>query len=259
MNLENFNKKESLSTAGFLKELDNIDFAKEGPRIRKFSVELDPNELERLINENSSLSMVESSDGFISNVRETPNANPLDHSKSSGYFLMHTDGQYLPKVPEMVVLHCVDPGTSEMPTVFLDTQDILDILKKNNKLDEAQEYQFVFKNKKGIEFRRPLIEGHPITKEPLMNIAIASPQCRLEVLPTSSKTQENADEFYKMIGETVEKELKYTPYTWKKNDTIVFDNLRLVHGRGMSENSNPSSVDNQRHLYRIWLNHKENV
>lgn len=248
---------ETLSTTAFYQELAAIDFTKEGSRLRVFNVDLDPSNLVSLINEGNSLAVVKSSDGAISNVKEILGSNPLDNSQSSRYFLLHTDGQYLPKVPEMVILYCVHPGISEMPTVFIDTQAILRILQKSDKLQEAQEYVFVFKNKKGLEFRRNLIEQHPTTQELLMNIAIASPQCHLEPLPTSNKHQNDADEFYQLLGEIVQQHLLYITHDWKKNDLVVFDNLRLVHGRGLPKHT-PTQVaaDQQRHLYRIWLSHK---
>lgn len=258
MNQERYtNTIETLSTDSFYKELSNIDFRENGPRIRTFSVDLEPRRLVELVSANTKFTMIESSDGVISHVKETLHANPLDNSKSSGYFVLHTDGNYLEKVPEIVILHCIDPGKSEMPTVFLDTEELLNLLKVENKLDEAKEYQFVFKNKKGIEYRRPLVEEHSITGELLMNIAIASAQCHLEASLESTKTQIDADRFYELLGTLVEKKLTRIPFYWKKNDVVVFDNLKLIHGRGLPEQNHTEFVDTERHLCRMWLDYND--
>ena len=254
MSPESFSSKnESISTQKFYEELGRIDFSKEGPRIKIFDVDLDTDSFVKLLSENKILKPIASSDGVISHVRENPEASVSDYSRSSRYFGLHTDGQYLPEVPEIVILHCADPGKSEIPTVFADTHDIIEVLRKNNQLEEAKEYEFIFVNKKGAEFIRPLLETRSSNNELIMNIAIASPKCRLRPLSGSRKTQEDADRFYELLGEIAEKNLKIISHTWKKNNAVVFDNLRLIHGRGLPEHKNLDVSDAQRHLHRIWL------
>ncbi|MEI8224016.1 MAG: TauD/TfdA family dioxygenase [bacterium] len=249
-----------LSTAEFYGKLANVDFSLPGPRLKVFSVDFNPGEFERLVNTSYLLTPVENSDGVVSHVRETPGSHKLDHSRSSNYFLLHTDGNYLKKVPEMVILHCAHPGNSDTPTILADTKEIIDALRDLGKLDEAKEYQFVFKNKNNIEFRRPLIEQRSSNGELLMNIAIESPQCYLEPLPRTNKTETEAAQFYDLINTLAKEKLDYIVHHWKKNDLIVFDNLRLIHGRGLkNDNLNLDISDNERHLHRIWLNRQDIV
>lgn len=242
-----------LSTSEFCEELTGIDFSKEGPRIRSYKVDLEPITFIGTLSLSTMLIPIESSDGVISNVRENPGANAADNSASSGYFSLHTDGKYLPVVPEMVILHCVDPGNSEIPTVFVDTKDILDVLQDTDRLEEAKLYDLIFRNKDGIDFVRPLMEANPINGEPVMNIAIASPQCHLRPRDEGDKPQGDADKFYELLEEIVEQHTPAVSHAWQNNDVIVFDNLRLIHGRGLPEHKLVETSDAQRHLHRIWL------
>ncbi|OGI95456.1 hypothetical protein A2917_02765 [Candidatus Nomurabacteria bacterium RIFCSPLOWO2_01_FULL_42_17] len=253
------NQSESMSTKKFYEELIKIDFSKEGPRLKIFDVDLDAESFIKLLSESEILTPIASSDGIISHVKESPEAGASDYSRSSRYFGLHTDGQYLTKVPEIVVLHCVDAGTSDIPTVFGDTKDIIDILRNTSQLEEAKEYEFLFRKKEGLEFVRPLLEKRYQNDELIMNIAVASPKCCLRPLPGSSKTQEDADKFYDLLGEIAEKNLKIIPHTWKKNSAIVFDNLRLIHGRGLLEHKNLGTHDIQRHLHRIWVSRNKST
>ncbi len=120
-------------------------------------------------------------------------AHMADNSGTSRYFSLHTDGIYLQKAPEMVVLHCIDPGTSEIPTVFVDTRDIINVLQASGRLDEAKDYELVFRNKEGIDYVRPLLEMSPKSGEPVMNIALASPKCHLRPNVNGSRAQAEVD------------------------------------------------------------------
>jgi alpha-ketoglutarate-dependent taurine dioxygenase len=248
---------EPLSTGQFYEELARVDFSQEGPRIRTFSVDLDPVAFIGSLSVGNVLTPIASSDGIVSHVRENPLASTADNSGTSRYFSLHTDGKYLPEVPEMVVLHCVNPGTSEIPTVFVDTKDIIDTLQDIDRLDEAKEYDLIFRNKDGLDFIRPLLEINPKNGEPVMNIAIASPQCHLRPLADSGRTQADADKFYALLEKIAEEDISTLPHTWRKNDAVVFDNLRLVHGRGLPEHKMLEISDFQRHLHRIWLSRKQ--
>jgi alpha-ketoglutarate-dependent taurine dioxygenase len=257
MPLMDTTKAEPLSTSAFYEELIGIDFNQEGPRIRTYSVELDPASLIGSLSVSNVLMSIESSDGAVSHVRDNPAAGTADNSASSRYFFLHTDGKYLQEVPEMVVLHCVDPGTSEIPTVFVDTKDIMDVLQKTDRLDEARGYEFIFRNKGGINFVRPLIEINPVNSESVMNIAVGSPQCHLRPQDDSDRTQREADEFYDLLEAIVEEDVPIASHTWRRNDAVVFDNSRLIHGRGLAEHKSLEISDVQRHLHRIWLSRKQ--
>ncbi len=214
MSPESFSSKnESMSTRKFYEELTKVDFSKEGPRLKIFDVDLDAESFTKLLSESKVLIPIPSSDGVVSHVRENPAAEASDYSRSSRYFGLHTDGQYLPAVPEIVILHCANAGTTEIPTVFADTKDIIDVLGSTDRLEEAKEYEFVFRNKKGLEFVRPLLETRPPNSELIMNIAIASVKCCLRPLPGSSKTQEEADKFYDLLGQIAEQNLKIILHT----------------------------------------------
>ena len=256
MTSSDMESKPALSTSEFYDELIKIDFSKEGPRSRMYSVGLDPIVLMGAISLGNVLTSISSSDGDVSHVKENPAAAAADNSASSRHFSLHSDGIYLPKVPEIVVLHCVNPGTSEIPTIFVDTKDIIDTLESIDRLDEAKEYDHVFRNKEGTDFVRPLVEMNPKSGESVMNVAIGSPQCHLQPAAGSSRTQAEANAFYDLLDEIAAEDAAVLPHTWEKNDAVVFDNLRLVHGRGLPEHKTLEISDIQRHLHRIWLSRK---
>jgi alpha-ketoglutarate-dependent taurine dioxygenase len=247
------NGGEFLSTEQFCQELAGIDFREEGPRIRTYGVDMDPELMLGALVASDELEPITSSDGLISHVRENPSAHAADNSGSSRYFSLHTDGQYLPTVPEMAVLYCVDPGTSEIPTVFVDTKDILAILQRRDLLQQARGYEHVFRNKHGRDFVRPLIETKPGSDELVMNVALASPQCHLRPVEGSDRTQQDADTFYNLLQEIAEQDIATQSHTWRQNDAVVFDNQRLVHGRGLPEQRDLDTSDSERHLLRMWI------
>lgn len=96
---------ELLSTEQFCQELAGIDFREEGPRMRTYGIDMDPELMLGALVTSDELEPIASSDGLISHVRENPSAHAADNSGSSRYYSLHTDGQYLPTVPEMAVLY----------------------------------------------------------------------------------------------------------------------------------------------------------
>lgn len=247
---------EPLSNEDFYVALTGIDFRNEGPRLRVLCAYLEPVSFLGSVSMGDTFTPIASSDGYVSHVRENAEAATDDNSASSRYFSLHTDGKYLPKVPEVVILHCVDPGTTEIPTVFVDTKDIMEVLRVTDRLEEARGYDLVFRNKDGVEFVRPLIETNPTNGEQVMNIAIGSPQCHLRPHYDNGRSQEDADHFYGQLEKITEQDIPKLSHQWKKNDAIIFDNLRLIHGRGLPEHKTLTISDIQRHLHRIWLNRK---
>lgn len=253
MQIHDERNKGPLTSFEFAEELSVIDFSQEGPRIRAYKVELDPISFMGFITLGNVLSPISSSDGPVSHVRENPLASLADNSATSKYFSLHTDGKYLPNVPEMVLLHCINPGTSEIPTVFVDTKDIIEKLQEIERLDEAKEYDLVFRNKDGVDFIRPVLETNPKNGEPVMNVALASPQCQLVPAINSTKTASDAKNYYDLLDKIAEDDIPTFAHIWEQDDAVVFDNLRLIHGRGLPEHKILQTSDFQRHLHRIWL------
>lgn len=244
---------ELLTAERFSRELVTTNFNVDGPRIRVYGVNMDAESMLEAIAHNDGLELISSSDGLISHVKDNPNAHIADNSGSSRYFSLHTDGQYLPTIPEMAVLYCVDPGTSEVPTVFVDTKDILDVLRDTGRIHETESYEHVFRNKYGQVFIRPLVEINPGTSEPVMNVALASPQCHLRPIEGAGATQQDADNFYDLLQEIAEQQIIPQLHAWRENDAVVFDNRRLIHGRGLVANKNMDISDASRHLLRVWI------
>jgi alpha-ketoglutarate-dependent taurine dioxygenase len=244
-------RETSYSIEQFVRELSEIDFVKD-PRPKIFrKVNFSIPEFTDSVTENG-FAIVHSSDGTVSHVIESQSEG-LDNSHASGYFGFHTDGQYLPHVPHLVILHCKEEGDGDIPTIFSDSNDIIEILRIYNKLHEAHEYEFVFKDRHGIEHTRPILEPHVLTGEAVMNIALGSAQCRLQPVSGSIKTEAEANDFYQLLSEIAARIPSHL-HTWQKGDTIVFDNQRLLHARGYPQSEKKSGA--KRHLYRIWLNKK---
>lgn len=240
-----------MTTEEFINSLKILDLQKEPFRV--FEIDsFEPDKFTALIGASNDFVIEPSSDGLVSQVFEDRYAAAQDNSRTSRYFCLHTDGQYLPRIPLMALLYCVDPGTANIPTVFADSQEMVRALSEINLLDTAKEFDFIYIKKEGKEYRRPLIEKHLITGEDAMCVVTVSAPIRLVPRVGSTKTLRDAEVFYNELSELAQRVLTLTPHYWQSNQMVVFDNVRLLHGRDLSNRA--SAKDDKRHLIRIWLN-----
>ncbi|MDP3705033.1 MAG: TauD/TfdA family dioxygenase [Legionellaceae bacterium] len=207
------------------------------------------------VKQSNHIKIAPSTDGVISHVQDNDIANALDHSSSSKYFGWHIDGQYLARVPEIVLLYCIDPGNQNIKTIFADSYSLIKILRRRELLDTAKEFDFIYrKQNEGKDYRLSLINKHPITGDEVIFVGDYSPVIKLVPKIDSNKTLQDAKDFHSILADMVSNELHYKVVEWESGQMIVFDNIRLLHGRGEPEGKYKNRKDPARHLLRIWLN-----
>lgn len=190
--------------------------------------------------------VVPSSEGLLGVVQE--NGQPSDLSKSSGNFILHTDGPYYKDVPEFVILHCdqAAENTVEIPTILRDTSDIISGFS-HTKVQILQSIQFIYHGRNDSKHPRPLVEKHPFQR----NCWISNFGGRGHFICTSENT--NLFEWHQVCNEFLErvfaKGVGLISHNYEKNDLIFFDNNRFLHGRENKSNT----LDHKRRLNRIWI------
>lgn len=233
-----------LSATELVTELDTEDVLESGV-LKEYSVELRLDEFWQAI-ANSRFMFRHSSDGWYSVVREEQDA--LDFSKQSRSFDFHTDGLYYSKVPDFVILYCVDPGTTNTKTVFADSRMIQENLRNSDYWTALEQLEFVYVGKDAREFPRSLIEKHTRTGQPIFNLGTRGyirPSLdpdRLAHSPSMRVMTRAANQMINAIDKFV-----VHAQEWQAGRLVFFDNQTYVHGR-MAEEEDPTRV-----LYRFWL------
>jgi hypothetical protein len=196
----------------------------------------------------STWEVVASTDGLVAVVKEEPSADRLDFSRKSGYFGLHTDGTT--RIPEIVMLHCVDPGNDPevFPTVFADTREMIRTMRERGQGGLMDGVIFRYNQRNGAVHRRPLIQPHPVTGEDIMNIGL-TPECGLEPAEGSGISPAEADALYAELVELGQDSLSLVHH-WKAGELVAYDNVAYVHGRGLSPDIQPDAT---RTMHRTWL------
>lgn len=244
-----------MNTSDFYTSLMRADFADQPVQVFD-GVEFDEKTFLELLESSNDWKIISSSDGPVSHVFEDPMGDAMDHSHTSNYFGLHTDGQYLDEVPPICLLYCADAGSGGTPTVFGDSRLLVKKLEEKGMLELAQEFDFIYTKKEGKEFRRPLIEKNPVNGELVMCVATKSPPIQVVPKQGSMKTQQEADAFFDELSELAESTLELSVHEWKTGQVVAFDNVSLIHGRGLAEQKDQQITDANRHLVRIWLARK---
>lgn len=86
--------------------------------------------------------IVPSTDGLISIVSDTGSID--DYSQQSGFFDFHTDGLYLPAIPRLVFLYCMDPGNGSTPTAISDGAAAVDHLRGSSSFEILKLLELIY-------------------------------------------------------------------------------------------------------------------
>jgi hypothetical protein len=208
-------------------------------------VRFDPDRFLLRMRDQSTLSLLSSTDGFIAQVVQGD--NPVDKSRDTGPFELHTDGAYYDVPPERVFLACDREGGSGVQTVFADTQAAIETLTPQE-FNILRSLEYIYIDKKTNKYVHPLLErkvenGAFVTNitargalQPVVNgVTVAELPSLFQYIPAVNGflDQLKSATFYR--------------HTWRQNDLVVFDNHRLLHGR------ESIGVDFVRRLWRVWL------
>lgn len=158
------------------------------------------------------------------------NPNSLSALNGTGNFPFHTDMAYQKKPARYIILYVANPGPGNRPTLLIDGYKLIDNLKAYFDLNG------VFKVKNGKKsFLCNFFEKDEETGvyRIRMDQGCMTPVTRHSIL------------LFKRIWELIDKEKPHT-IVWEQGDLLIFDNWRMLHGRGSS-----NIPDSNRTLYRI--------
>ncbi len=232
----------TLSTEGF------VQWLKENHRqcsLELLKVHFDPDLFLSEMEGIDELSILRSNDGLIAEVIHGEDQN--DKSRDSTKFDLHTDGAYYERPPQFVILHCVDPGTTNIQTIFADTRSALEALEIKD-IDLLKTLDYTYIGRQGKEYQQPVVEPHFESGKLISNITArgyVKPSVAKQKLHELPGMFDYVQAFQRFLSQ-LEKETVYR-HTWKKDDLVIFDNHRFLHGR------ESEGIDKKRHLYRIWL------
>ncbi len=233
---------EILSTEAFCEWMD-INGSNVGAEVLK--VRFDPKEFVDRMAQSQRLQIIPSSDGPVSDVQG--GAHETDQSKSSQSFDLHTDGRSLVVPPKIVLLHCEQAGKTAIPTILTDTRAAVDALCSED-IACLAELDNIFLSRDGEEYPCPLIEKTP-KGEWYSNFASRGyirPRKGQDIsrIPAIASYVPAVDRLLDQFKRLT------TDHIWERDDMLVFDNHRYIHGR------RSASVDPERHLHRSWLHPK---
>jgi alpha-ketoglutarate-dependent taurine dioxygenase len=210
------------------------------------SVALDCDAFAERISYVAPLRIVQSSDGVVSTVQDSDSTG-RDFSRQSGVFELHTDGLYHHWVPDLVLLYCISAGNSGIPTTFVDTHLVMKALAATGRASALDEIEMVYTGRDGGEYPRSLVEAHPLTAKSIINLGA---RVYFRSKAGSALSGKGVVQVMHEFFEQLDSAPRYTHH-WAKGDAVLFDNLRYVHGRGVSTVSGHGRCDRQ--LKRVWL------
>lgn len=249
-----------LTTEQYVTKLNGVNLRESG-LLMIDRVDLDPELFVDLINKKSRFQIVPSSDGLISTVIESDTTG-ADLSRQTGFFDLHTDGLYYPRVPRYTLLYCVKPGNADIPTVFADTREIIRGMKKDGQMENMRRSKLIYIAKDGTTvYPRPFLDRHPSTREYVLNTgarafisSLGQYSAELDAWESLPLDQQSnlLNSFERNSAQAI-----FYQHRWSAGDCVLFDNSRYIHGRGLSQQ--PFARDAERELKRIWLEKKGRI
>jgi alpha-ketoglutarate-dependent taurine dioxygenase len=197
--------------------------------------------------EASSLQVIPSHEGPVSTVIEE--WHPVDCSKQTTHFDLHTDGLYRYRVPDLVALYCENPGRGDSPTRFADTRPACRELETGGAMSVLRRCQIAYIGRDGRHFPSSLVQRHPVSGEEVLNLAARGYVCPKfdgSSVPSIREINEAVSEMYAALDRAV-----VLSHGWTRGRIVLCDNYTYVHGR------DAKAPDTDRVLLRIWLSVKK--
>ena len=195
----------------------------------------------------SELCLAPCSDGDHSVVQDRE--RPLDYSQRGGFFDLHQDGMAQKHIPDMGILYCDNPGQRLNPTVFCDTTEIIEKLRLNSphRFDVLRALDFIYLDKSGQETQHPLTDRHALTDQLFINLGSRGYVRQKSVIEAPS-IREMSDLLSEVFA--LAEQATFYRHCWSKGDLVLWDNHRLLPGRG------GATIDRDRRLVRFILNRR---
>ena len=168
-----------------------------------------------------------------------------DASRQTAFLDWHIDGHYHNPPPRFVLLHCINPGTEDIPTQFVDVHAVMskisgDVALVLNKL----RINYIDKGSKLYPQTEPLLSMHGLNLSSRAYVDPISTEVLTEI-PSLRQQTEALYQLYKTMDDNVCLE-----HHWKKHDIVIFDQSRIIHRRvGIGKTQ---GNDYERKLTRMW-------
>jgi len=190
-------------------------------------------------------SLIESSDGQVSNVLHRH--DPSDRSARTDSFDFHNDGLYLAQPPDYCALYCLDPGNGNIPTIFVDSRHVVQRLSSAGvSLQILSRLKQMYVDRRGVRHMYNIVRSHPKLGHTVLQyygegelVASALQSCSLE---GNKDLQRIKDVVYRCISEC-----NWNSLFWEKGKFVVWDNYAFLHARLTTK------IDLRRHLARFWI------
>jgi L-asparagine oxygenase len=162
--------------------------------------------------------------------KDVANVNTLSSRYGMGAFPVHTEAAYLPSPPRFLLLYCVSPGSGGRTTVLLDGANLFGRMPKTHRPG-------TWVVKAG---RRPFLCDALWRKSSTEFGIRYDRECLFPRGPTARSEEQWIRE---LISES-------TPTTiqWAEKQLLIVNNIRMLHGRGGSNND-----DRDRWLKRVLV------
>jgi len=208
-------------------------------------VDLNVNDFIELVSK-ISLRVTPSRQGLFSQVSyEADRDNAL---AESGLTALHTDGLYCTQIPDYGLLYCVDVGKQSIPTVFLDSSQIVAELRARGTLRTLEQLVGVYGNESG-QVTHDIVGVHPRTKKPILQLGASGLTENVTVKTPSALGRKEISESLGVVYSLLET-AECRVHRWTRGDVVVFDNHRMLHARGQG------TRDKERRLLRIWMSRR---
>jgi len=225
--------------------LNGLDYTR-SDMLKHFFGEIELSALVQRLWHSTNLRPIVSRNGILSHVKHGP--DPEDHSARTDFFDYHCDGAYLERLPDICVLYCVQSGSFEIPTHFVDTRTVVkSILKRGVDPRALSLIEQSYKSRFGNLQHRKILGRHPRSGELVLHCSVGvgklkCPKNRFGV----SLDEEELTNLWLLIQEEIRSSPAVVEH-WTKGKLVVWDNHTYLHGRLTN------LTDLNRELVRLWL------
>lgn len=213
--------------------------------------DFDPYAFVKLVNEPTSpLMIVSTADGLVGEDFKDDQVTTPDFSRNTKFFDVHKDGLAYPVVPHMFLLHAENAGSLNIPTFFVDSQEVIAGMEPDD-VEQLRKLEMVIEKTNGKVYRHPVVMPHSQTGEPVLYLAservVIRPMDRHMSTVSARDTARVANTVFDL---TIDLRREHE---WHSGQAVVFDNERLLHGRGVPKRGSKGAQDTRRKLNRIWM------
>lgn len=173
--------------------------------------------------------------------------NAYRHSKNAQP--LHTDGSYVGESPYISFFYCINQAEKGGATVFLDSDELIDLLKQEDPqlFKDLSQTTVCFAKDKDFK-RRPIIDFDEDGSNLNFNYYCVDPQ-------ETDFAKELVERFHQFLQTKVVAENKTYPIKLKPGEAVFFHDDRLIHGR----NSFEPTRDSERFFWKSALKLKSRV